>query len=334
MRSLPVIVPTIKQLIQPSPGFEKKELSQCKLDILGLCGFGCTYCSSNNGYYLRKNRKLFLAETERQLGIRVLPADEPALTFLWRDVVPKLEAELAHKRPGYGEGLTLVFSMLTDGFSPLVVKDGTTEAVLRLILANTAFRIRILTKNSVVGSSRWIRLFADFPDRFVVGLSTGTDDDGWARAVELGTPSPSSRLRALRRVQDAGIPTYGMLCPVFPDVLEGDRLDRLVDRIRPDLVEHVWSEPFNDRVNWRAVRDGYDPASPGYAWLTDVYEHGNKAAWSSYATQLYTRLRAKAEREGWLPKLKYLLYEGDITSRGRVGVRWAEGRSAAVDAQR
>jgi len=45
-----------------------------------------------------------------------------------------------------------------------------------------------------------------------------------------------------------------------------------------------------------------------------VYEHGNKAAWSSYAAQLYTRLRAKAEREGWLPKLKYLLYEGDITA--------------------
>ena len=96
--------------------------------------------------------------------------------------------------------------------------------------------------------------------------------------------------------------------------LEGDRLERLVDQVRPDLVEHVWAEPFNDRVNWRAVRDGYDPASHGYEWLTEVCERGNKAVRSRCATEIYTRLRAKAEREGWLPKLKYLLHPGDITA--------------------
>jgi DNA repair photolyase len=204
--------------------------------------------------------------------------------------------------------------MLTDGFSPPLVRDGTTEAVLRLILVHTEFRIRILTKNVVVGSPRWVRLFAEHPGRFVVGLSAGTDDDQWARAVEIGTPSPSSRLRALGHLQDAGVPTYGMLCPVFPGMLEGDRLERLVDRVHPSVVEHVWAEPFNDRTNWRAVQAGYEPSSAGYRWLTEVYSEGDKAKWSAYATELYARLRAKAEHEGWLEKLRYLLYEGDITA--------------------
>ena len=49
MKNLVVLTPAIKQPIQPSPGFEKKGLSEYKLDVQGLCGFGCSYCSSNSG---------------------------------------------------------------------------------------------------------------------------------------------------------------------------------------------------------------------------------------------------------------------------------------------
>lgn len=216
MRSLPVIVPTIKDPIQPSPGFEKKELSTYKLDILGLCGMGCVYCSSNNGRYLTKHRGEFASLTEEQLGQRLLPSDEPALTFVWPDVVANLERQLAKKSARWGAGRTLVFSMLTDAFSPVPLQNGLTEVALRIVLERTSFRVRILTKNCIVGSAKWISLFSEFPCRIVVGLSTGTDDDEWARKVEVGTSSPTSRLRAVRRLQEAGVPTYGMLCPIFP----------------------------------------------------------------------------------------------------------------------
>jgi len=92
------------------------------------------------------------------------------------------------------------------------------------VLERTSFRIRILTKNAIVSSERWINFFRQAKDRFVVGLSIGTVDDAWAKRVEIGTSRPSARLQALRNLQEAGIPTYGMLCPVFPDVLEGDAL--------------------------------------------------------------------------------------------------------------
>lgn len=59
-------VPTIKEPITRSPGFAKKLLADFKLDLLALCGFGCIYCSSNAGFYLRIHREEFADLTEQQ----------------------------------------------------------------------------------------------------------------------------------------------------------------------------------------------------------------------------------------------------------------------------
>ena len=246
--------------------------------------------------------------------------------FVWPDVLANLKAQIDRRRGRQlGQGRTLVFSMLTDGFSPWLVENGITELALRLVLDGTAFRIRVLTKNAEVGSPYWIKLFSRYPGRFVVGLSIGTADDRWARAVEVGTPPPSARFKAVRSLQDAGIPTYGMLCPIFPDVLSGDGVEQLVDRVRPDLVEHVWAEPYNDRDNWEKVRRGYPPGSFGYQWFTDVYENNRTDLWSRYATELYTRLRKKAKKEGWSSKLRYLLYEDQIQAADAPTLRGLRG---------
>jgi len=308
-----VQVPSIKTPIMESPGFAKKELSTYKLDLMALCGFGCSYCSSNEGNYLRINREKFADLTEAQTGERTYPATDPALTFAWPDVLPKLDAQLKNKPATWGAGHTLVLSMLTDAFSPLPLADGTTAAALTMLMTRTSFRVRVLTKGAAVASPKWVDFFKAWPGRFTVGLSIGTLDDEWARRVEIGTSSPGARIKALHTLQDAGVPTYGMLCPIFPDVLMDGRLDELIDKINPGALEHVWAEPYNDRANWRAVRAGYGETN-GANWLTEVYENGRKDVWSAYATTLYEQLRARANRGGWLHKLKYLLYEGDITA--------------------
>ena len=180
-----VVIPPLKSLIKESPGFAKKGLSDHKLDVLGLCEFGCRYCSSNMGNYLRIFRERFADLTEAQLGDRVYPDDDPNLTFRFEgDVVEQLARELHGRRKDFGRDKVLVYSMLTDGFSPSLVTDGTTRAVLDLLMTKTTFRVRILTKNAVVGHSEWIEFFLQHRDRFVVGLSTGSLDPNWARAVE------------------------------------------------------------------------------------------------------------------------------------------------------
>lgn len=318
MKTKFVTVPTIKVPIANSPGFEKKELSEYKLDGIGLCQYGCRYCSSNFGNYLRIMGKEFANLTEEQTGERTWPAEDPHLMFLWPEILERIEAQLKKKKKEFGAGKTLVYSMLTDGFSPRLERSGITEKALRLVLEGTEFRIRVLTKNSIVGKPCWVKFFRSFPGRFVVGLSIGTLNDAWARTVEMLTPPPSSRVKAMRNLQDAGVPTYGMLCPVFPEVLEGDHLERLVEAIRPGLVEDFWAEPYNDRKNWQYLRDAFPESSPSYQWLTDVFQKKQYSRWSDYATEVYLRIRAIAERDGWLDKLKYLLYEGDITPQDAI----------------
>lgn len=319
-----VIVPSIAQPIMPAPGFAKKLLATHKLDLMGKCGYGCTYCSSETGNYQRINRAKFADLAAAQLGRRVAPVEmrdergtitaeeDPDLAFVWPDVIAKLEAQIKRRRDvTWGKGEVLVVSMLTDAFSPPT--SGTTEHALKLVFEQTDFRVRVLTKNSVVGlSPRWLGHFAAIPDRAVIGLSTGTLDDAWAERVERRTPPPSARVRATRALQDAGAATFGMLCPIFPDALTGDGLERLVEAVRPDRCETVWAEPYNDRANALKVRAGYAEGSPGWTFLTDVYVHGDRRRWSAYAAELYLRLRAKATTEGWLAKLRYLLYEDGI----------------------
>lgn len=203
MRTKLVTVPNLKQLIQPCPGFAKKGLADYKLDAAALCEFGCVYCSSNAGNYLRIHRKEFAELTEAQTGERTYPADDPTLMFIWEEVEKQLAAELASKPRTYGAGKTLVFSMLTDGFSPPLVGTGVTERVLSTILEATSFRIRVLTKNAVVGSDRWLRFLPRAPrplrrrplDRFV-----GRHLDGRNRAAHLvasrpprSAPEPTTR---------------------------------------------------------------------------------------------------------------------------------------------
>jgi DNA repair photolyase len=313
MKNSIVVVEEMKSLIKKAPGFVKKELADYKLDIIALCGFGCKYCSSNTGNYLRINQKKFAKAVENQIGKSVKPKEDPALMMIWPDVVDQLANELESKPKDYGEGKVLMFSMLTDGFSPYLVKEGITEGILEMLVEKTSFKIRVLTKNAVVGNPEWVEFFKKHADRFIVGLSTGSLDDKWIKNIEIGTSIPKSRFKAYANLQKAGVSTFGMLCPVFPDQMNKGAVEMMLDLIHPEKVDQVWIEPFNDRANWRVVRASYPEGSSEFNWFTDVYESGMVMKWSQYASELYVRVREKAVAEGWLHKLKYLLYEGSVT---------------------
>lgn len=325
MKTQLVTIPSIKDPIKKSPGFEKKELADYKLDIMGLCAFGCSYCSSNEGNYLRINRARFAQMTAEQTGETLLPATAPGLSFRWGDFEERLDAQLARKPKAWGRGHTLVFSQLTDAFSPWAVADGLTERTLTKVLYGTDLRIRVLTKSAVVGTDRWVKFFNNWHGRVVVGLSIGTLDDGWARRVEIGTSSPTARVKALHRLQDADVPTFGMLCPIFPAALNGEGVERLVEAIRPEICETIWSEPYNDRNNWRAVAAGYTDER-SRAHIASLFS-GDLARlqWSQYAGHLYDRVHEALRARGAEQKHRYLLYQDSLVDFERERLRGAEG---------
>jgi len=316
MDPIVVPVPSTKTILKESKGFVKKELSEHKVDLMALCGFGCRYCSSNEGKFMLTNWDSglkFKQYAEKQLGKPLTLKDCPAMTFEYSDVVSKLETDLRKRSWEFGKGKVLIFSQLTDGFSPRLVSNGTTKRALELLIDMTSFKIRVLTKNAIVGEPEWVKYFLEHQDRFTVGLSTGSLDDKWSRKMELGTSPPSERLSALKNLQDAGVSTYGMLCPVFPDTLMDDRIIELIEQINPDAVDYVWAEPYNDRDNWKLVQKSYPEGSKYYKWFDDAFSPGDNDAWSEYATSLYDQLAAHAQQNGWIDKLKYLLYEKKLS---------------------
>jgi DNA repair photolyase len=330
MKSTIVNVPSIKDPIKKSPGFAKKELADYKLDIMGRCQFQCSYCSSDHSNYLRINQERFADLTGEQTGVRRLHTADSTITFRWSDFETCLNEQLRPKPSGlflserWGYGKTLVFSQLTDAFSPWAVAEGLTRRTLDKVLDRTGFRIRVLTKSATVGSPHWVDYFAQHPMRFVVGLSIGTLDNEWAREIEIGTSSPRARVDALHALQNAGIPTYGMLCPVFPDVLDGDGVIRLVEAIRPARCETVWSEPFNDRNNWRAVANGYQHGSPAHKRMVSLFSGLDRVLrWSDYAEELYARVHAALGAD--VHKHRYLLYQDTMTADARERMRGKQG---------
>lgn len=309
LTKLRVVVDPMKTLIK-STEWAKKGLASKKLDLVGLCEFGCSYCSSNSNLWHQFNRRSHEEAVKRQTGTAATPFTHPYLSYHFPDPVGQLRAELATKRPTWGKGVTLAFGCLVDNFSPSLIRDGITRTCLEMLLERTAFRIRITTKNATVGSDEWIDFFQRWPGRIVVNISIGTLDDDWSRVVEVGTSRPSARVRAMRRLQDAGVPTGGMLCPIFPGAAEPEKVDALLDAVRPERCERVWAEPYNDRTNWDKVTGDAETEAD----LRRIFGPSKDPdAWSDYAVQLYKHLRRRAEADGWLDRLAYMLYEASMT---------------------
>jgi hypothetical protein len=266
-----VVIQDTKKALQPSPGWSKKALADFHVEMTGLCGFGCLYCSSNSSEWLRITSGEHDAATVAQLGELLTPKDNPELAYQWEHpVAPRLAEDLVRCRKTWGAGKTVAFSQMTDPLGPTVDLDDF-EASLYEVRERTSLRIRILTKNSLIASPRWIRVLQSLGDRVTVSLSTGTLDAEFTSRIEKGTSNPAARIRALRTLQDEGIPTYGMLCPVFPEVLTSGRLNELMDAIRPERCEFIWAEPYNDRQNWAKVREGYDVGTEAYDWFTRAF---------------------------------------------------------------
>jgi DNA repair photolyase len=159
-----------------------------------------------------------------------------------------------------------------------------TISACRLILENTHWQIRLLSKSSL------LRLVAeelgDYRDRVIYGLSTGTFQDRLAMGFETHASSPTARLRTLHWLQDSGYRTYAMICPSLPQN-DYDKFARIAaEAVRSDRCEHVWAEVLNVRGKSLArtcaslLRAGFEPEANA---LAQVSGEENKGNWEEYA---------------------------------------------------
>jgi DNA repair photolyase len=167
------------------------------------CSHGCTYC--------------YARPTHQYLGLSA------GLDFETKVFVKYRAAELLRDflaRPAW-RSETIVFSGVTDCYQPAERELRITRACLA-VAAECRQPIAIITKNALV--TRDIDLLRQLAAHKAVGVSLSVTslDPQLARLMEPRTSSPEARLRAIRELSAAGIPTNVMVAPVIPGLTDSE----------------------------------------------------------------------------------------------------------------
>lgn len=138
--------------------------------------------------------------------------------------------------------LSTYLSTSTDAYQAPEREHEITRRCLKLLLKHD-WPIDILTRSPLV--LRDLDLLTRFT-RVRIGLTVPTLDDEARRLIEPNAPPIPERLRALRRLSDAGIPTYANYSPAYP--LTGGFTMKEVARAFKDAGIH-WA----NTSHWRRV---------------------------------------------------------------------------------
>jgi DNA repair photolyase len=136
--------------------------------------------------------------------------------FYKADAGKVLEAELAH--PGY-VCKPITIGANTDPYQPIERKMLVTRSVLE-VLARTRHPVSIISKSAMV--LRDLDILTDMArDHLVsVAISITTLSAETKRSLEPRTAAPLARLRAVRELNAAGVPTGVMVAPVIPAITD------------------------------------------------------------------------------------------------------------------
>lgn len=161
------------------------------------CEHGCSYCFARPSHaYLNLSPGLDF-ETE---------------IFAKTNAAERLIEELA--RPGYVPQ-PIALGINTDAYQPLERRLQLTRQCLQ-VLRDTRHPVSLITKNALI--ERDIDLLADLAaDNLVsVAFSVTSLDPHLSAKLEPRAAAPHARLRAMRRLTDAGVPVSVMVAPVIP----------------------------------------------------------------------------------------------------------------------
>ena len=181
------------------------------------CAFGCAYC------YARDTHRWTL-ERAGDVGKRVAESMPAWLAFERRVLVKEnaaqrvREALQSARAPKPGDSIVIGFA--TDPYQPAERRFRVTRSVLEALTHTRGMRVTIITKSPLV--TRDIDVMARLTQRgsMSVHLTITTLDRELARRLEPRAPTPEARLRAVKRLAEAGIEVSVNCMPVLPGITD------------------------------------------------------------------------------------------------------------------
>jgi DNA repair photolyase len=190
------------------------------------CEFGCTYC------YARDTHRYAVERAERRYGEQAHgEALPPWLAFEKRilvktDVAERLARTIDPSKLGND---SLVIGTATDPYQPAERLYRLTRSILEVLTRFRGLRVGIISKSPLI--TRDIDLLQRLSERseVTVNVSLATLDSRLARRLELRSPVPAARIRALARLSEAGIHAGILIAPIVPGVTDdSEGLGRLM----------------------------------------------------------------------------------------------------------
>lgn len=262
------------------------------------CRFGCTYCyASFMGRFVGKDIKdwgsyVYIKENAPE----VLKNDLTRLS-----ASRSTEYSLKNK----GGGKSIFFSSVTDPYQGVEVKYRLTRKCLEALL-DFGFegKLSVLTKSDLV--LRDIDLFKQFVD-VEVGLTVTSTDDQISNYFEKYAPSVSKRFEALKKLNEAGIPTYAFVGPLLPHFVSSqDKLDALFEAIYKTGTKDLYVEHIN-LSNYIVERLKEEMPSLDKDTLAKFYLSQNK----SYREDLNKVVNNLVKKYGFNLRMGTALYHAD-----------------------
>lgn len=167
------------------------------------CSHGCTYC------YARPYHEF--------LGLSAGLDFETKVFVKYR--APELLRDFL-ARPGW-QPETIAFSGVTDCYQPAEREFRVTRACIE-VAAECRQPIGVITKNALVTRDIDVLQKLARYNAIRVSLSITSLDPQLARHMEPRTSSPEARLRAIRELTAAGIPTNVMAAPIIPGLNDSE----------------------------------------------------------------------------------------------------------------
>jgi DNA repair photolyase len=195
------------------------------------CEFGCTYC------YARDTHRYALERSGAAL--EPLPAWE---AFERRILVKTGVADVLARTldPARLGEHSLVIGTATDPYQPAERKFRLTRRILEVLLQHRGLAIGIITKSPLV--TRDLDLLQRLSERHevTVNISLATLDRRLARRLELKSPVPAARIRALGRLTAAGVHAGLLVAPILPGITDDRRgLSRLMGAAKEAGARYV-----------------------------------------------------------------------------------------------
>jgi DNA repair photolyase len=273
------------------------------------CEFGCTYCYARYAHRYTVERahdagKLSDEEFIEFRGPHGWEAFEQRV-FVKETLLSALERDLQRYfrsgGPSVRPAAPIVIGTATDPYQPAERRFRLTRGILERLARCDGLNVGIITKSPLIARDTDVLRRLQERSDLEVHISLTTVDVALIRQVEARSPMPAVRLRALKRLADAGIRVGLIVAPVLPGITDDvPHLEALFQAAREAGARFVHAGPLR---LYPAVRDRFLPMLEArFPQLVARYRRayqGRSGVPRDYARALAARIKQLQARFGF-----------------------------------